>query len=259
MPSSTDETRAAAGPDEIYVGYLPVPPGQKRFLKVVVPLVLGALGFMALALAWTQPDPGGAVWDDGRLRTFEGTLRATPYPMLEAEDRGDGKPGTLLIVEVGKFSGGQRAAPFDGQRVTISGWLLHRDERFMIELEPGEGAISPAGGAPAPAPEARRLGRMTLRGEIVDSKCYLGAMKPGTGKTHKECAILCVTGGIPPSLVTRDESGAMTFYLLEGADGGALDEAAYPFIADPVEVTGEVEERAGLLRLRVSTSDIRRL
>jgi hypothetical protein len=47
-------------------------------------------------------------------------------------------------------------------------------------------------------------GRVTLRGEIIDPKCYIGAMKPGGGKTHKACAQLCLSGGIPPMLVTRN-------------------------------------------------------
>jgi hypothetical protein len=29
---------------------------------------------------------------------------------------------------------------------------------------------------------------MTLTGEIVDSKCYLGVMNPGQGKVHRDCA-----------------------------------------------------------------------
>lgn len=44
---------------------------------------------------------------------------------------------------------------------------------------------------------------VTLDGELVDSKCYLGTMKPGDGKTHKSCAILCLRGGIPPLFVSK--------------------------------------------------------
>src|SRR5690349_19376703 len=61
---------------------------------------------------------------------------------------------------------------------------------------------------------------VSLRGEIVDSKCFLGAMRPGNGKTHKACAMLCIAGGVPPMFVTRDSAGREEYYLLAGPDGG---------------------------------------
>ena len=33
------------------------------------------------------------------------------------------------------------------------------------------------------------LGEATYRGEILDSKCWFGAMQPGQGKPHKSCAV----------------------------------------------------------------------
>ncbi|MFM9996870.1 MAG: hypothetical protein ACKVU4_13845 [Phycisphaerales bacterium] len=252
--------------DEFYVGYLPVPARQRRFLWLIVPAILWALLAAAALIARSQPDPGNAVWDDATARTFTGVLIARPYPVVLAEDAGDGAPGALLLVELGKFGPGPRAAPFDGQRVRVSGWLLHRDDRRMLELEPGDGALRALNGAeptsPSAPPVPRWLGRVTLRGEIVDSKCYLGAMKPGHGRTHKECATLCIRGGIPPMLVTRNGRGRVTCYLLMDPSGGALDAAAWPMIADPVEVSGDLEQwggGGGLYRLRVRAADIRRL
>lgn len=57
------------------------------------------------------------------------------------------------------------------------------------------------------------LGEFTLQGEIVDSKCYLGVMRPGNTKTHRACAVRCIAGGVPPVLLVRDAQGdAMYFY-----------------------------------------------
>ena len=42
------------------------------------------------------------------------------------------------------------------------------------------------------------LDTFTLIGEIVDSKRYLGVMNPGNGKVHRDCAVRCLSGGIPP-------------------------------------------------------------
>jgi hypothetical protein len=84
-------------------------------------------------------------------------------------------------------------------------------------------------------------------------------MKPGNGKTHKECATLCISGGIPPMLVTRDQSGAPTFYLLLDEFGGPLSPDAYPMIADAIQITGELERRGDTLLLKVRTNNIHRM
>jgi hypothetical protein len=47
--------------------------------------------------------------------------------------------------------------------------------------------------------------------------------------------------------------------VLTNADGGPLDPAAFDRIAEPVEMTGELEELAGVRRLRVRADAIRRL
>lgn len=248
--------------DEFYVGYLPAPPGLAFYIRMLMPTVLWLGVGAAAVLSTSQTDPGDGIWETGQVRTYRGIIQAAPYPMLRlAADSGETR--TLLLVEVGKFGGGKRAAPFDGQAVEISGWLIERDGRRMIELEPGERAIFPLSGLPGRpaissfAPKA--LGRATLRGEIVDSKCFLGVMKPGEGKTHKECATLCIAGGIPPMLVTRDAAGTPSYYLLTGPDGKALDERLLPFVADPVKITGTIEQDGDLRLFRINPADIRRL
>jgi hypothetical protein len=108
-----------------------------------------------------------------------------------------------------------------------------------------------------PAPEV--LGEyVTLRGEIIDPKCFLGAMRPGGGKTHKACAMLCISGGVPPMLVTRDAARNETFYLLVTEDGGAANERVLEFVGDPVEVSGRLERQGDLLLLRVASDGVRR-
>ncbi len=245
---------------EMYVGYLPVPAGVRRFLWMVVPVVLWIVAIAAVVMARTQPTPGAGEWESTEERLVTGKLSARPYPMLYVADRGDGRAGYVLLVEVGKHGGGKRAAGFDGKHISVSGWLLHRDGRFMLEMAPGEGAMREVGGVSVGREvERTSLGRVTLRGEIVDSKCYLGAMKPGHGKTHKECATLCISGGIPPMLVVRGVGGVVAYYLLTSEDGGPLAREAWPMIADPVEVSGELEDVGGTMRLRVAARDIQRL
>jgi hypothetical protein len=97
-----------------------------------------------------------------------------------------------------------------------------------------------------------------LRGEIIDSKCYLGAMKPGGGKIHKACAALCLSGGVPPMFVTRDADNRETYYLLTAPDGGPLASDTFDYVGDAVELTGHLELHGDLHVLKVAAADIRR-
>ena len=242
-------------PDEIYVGYLPVPRGILLFARIAVVVLLCAAAALAGLWSRAQSDPGSAVWDDGTIRAYHGTVVAAPYAMMVPDDAML-SPIPLLIVEMGKRGGGQRALPFVGQHVRINGWHLQRDGREMIELAPDDDAVVADDGPRASVFEAS-LGQITLRGEIVDSKCYLGAMKPGDGKTHKACATLCVTGGIPPMLVTSEAT--TRYVIITDEFGKPMPEPWRSYIADPVQVTGELVNVGGLLQLRVREGGIERL
>ncbi|MFO0837952.1 MAG: hypothetical protein U1D55_05450 [Phycisphaerae bacterium] len=275
--STYDAINGTSGPpDEFYVGYLPIPSGLKAFVRIIVAaMVLFAVG-VAMLLSRSQNNPGDAVWDDATSREFVGLVEMRPYPLIHvANDAGSVE--TLLLVEVGKFGGGQRAAAFDGRAASVRGWLLERDGRRMIEMEPGvaireaderdrtrdERAGRPRSDRSHPELTAEQPSQtqhqVTLRGEIVDSKCYLGAMKPGDGKTHKACATLCIAGGIPPMFVTIDERGRRSYYLLTDPAGGPLDQRVLPFVADPVEISGVVEQRGDLRLLQIEPGALRRL
>lgn len=247
-----------AEPDELYVGYLPVPPRQRSFLRWLVPAALWLLCAISFLWARSQNSPGTAVWDQGQPMKLHGVLVAAPYPILFMQDS-NGESQAILLVESGKH-GSQRVTAFSGRAATVSGWPLRRDGRRMLELEPSDTAIVADADTPSRAlpPAIKSVGPVTLRGEIVDAKCFLGAMKPGEGKTHKECATLCIRGGIPPMFVTRDAKGAATYYLLQDVGGGPIDPAIFPFIADPVEINADLSTWGGLNVLEVRPESVRR-
>jgi len=261
MPDHSPTRRRDPTPAPFYVAYLPVPLPIRRFLRLAVPATLWALVVVAVVMARSHPDPGNARWDTVTARTFTGVLDAHPYPVLHADVLPDGAPGPILLVELGKRGSSQRAAPFHAARVRATGWLLRRDNRLMLELSPEHNALALLHSAPGQAsiPSPTRLGTVTLRGEIVDAKCFLGAMKPGHGKTHKECATLCIRSGLPPMLVTRDASGSPTCYLLLDPSGGPMPDTLHALIADPVELTGQLELIGGLPRIRVDPAGVQRI
>lgn len=249
---------ADRGRNDFYVNYLPMPKRLRSFVITAAPLAVAIVAGVAVTRGLMQADPGDAAWDDGTPKTFTGTIHALPYPLIVVDSTSarSGATESHLLVELGK-RGAERAAAFDGQRVTLSGWTLERDGRRIIELEPGD-VIVPSDDVPSPSSTGVISARITLRGEILDSKCYLGAMKPGEGKTHKACAALCIRGGIPPMLVVK-QGPRPRYVLLTDATGGQIDEADMRFVADPVEITGELVLQNGLEVLRVAPGGIRRL
>lgn len=257
----------APAENDLYVNYLPTPRRDRRFLRFYIPGMLWLIAIVAIIWARAQPTTINGVWEDGRVQSFTGLVLAHPYPMLITSD--NGAPRTLLLVEVGKRGAQSRIDAHDGALAQLSGWVLHREGRTILELEPGDAYLKPADPTAA-APAALSIAsvtpgsqRLTIRGEIVDSKCFLGAMKPGQGKAHKACATLCVTGGIPPVLIAYDKPASANapprIYLLMGEHGGPLDPALRAFIADPVEITGTLSTVGDLNVLSVAAKDVRRL
>lgn len=270
-PASSPPGAPTKDRDEFFIGWLPVPRPYVWFLRpLVAALVLTTAG-MAIVLALLQRHPGTGRWDVDDFRTFDGIVYASPYALVRVpgEKRGD-PPRTLLLVEEGKVGARSRVERLvqgraEGVAVRVSGTILHRHGRAMLELAqgdqamrlltPDEAARLPSLGWPVPQVLAEHT---TLRGEVIDSKCYLGAMRPGGGKTHKACATLCVSGGVPPMLVSRDERGHETFYLLATSEAGPANELVRDFVGDAVAASGRLERRGDVLILRLAPGGLRR-
>lgn len=244
--------------DDFYVGYLPTAPAPiGRFVRtwVVVGLLIAA--GVATAVTVAQRPFAASRFEFGVVRSFEGVVRAQPRPVLEVPRAGGGDSvSRYLLVAPFKHGADQLVAPFVGQRVRLEGSLIYRGGRTMIELVPDRIEALGAGG---PKSSARPLGRQTLVGEIVDSKCWLGVMKPGDGKPHRACAVRCISGGVPPLFVTRDRAGETLQLLLVGPAGEAVNRDVLDRVAEPVEITGDVSREGDLLVMRASPSAIRAL
>ena len=250
--------------DDFYVGYLGLPKRHALFLGVALPLALGAIGAGVIGLSAGQPGWGDAVWDTAEPIEVTGVFRAEPYPMVhEVTEQG---VRSHLLVQVGKLGtsahfADESRAYLDGAVVTVTGWRLERDGRRMLELDlfgafSGEGheAIRVVEDAPGVRDSVDLTGAepVTLVGEVVDAKCFLGAMKPGRGRGHKACATLCVEGGIPPMVYSLDAEGRPRYHLVVDETGGPLSgerlDRVLPLIAEPVRVSG-VESRVGSWRV----------
>jgi hypothetical protein len=242
--------------NDFYVGYLPkAPENSRRFLRRVV-VCLGLLALAAaLVLVLGQAPFAASSFEFGNDREFEGVVAATPYPeLLVARPGAVGQESAFsryLLVAPGKHGADDLVAGFDGQRVRLQGQLIYRDGATMVEVSPG--SIVAAGGATVPQAE-KDLGAVTVTGEIVDSKCYLGVMNPGSGKVHRDCASRCISGGIPPLFISNDGDQ----YLLARTDGRGLGrDALREFIAEPITVGGELIERGESRLLKIDLQTLR--
>lgn len=99
-----------------------------------------------------------------------------------------------------------------------------------------------------------------LAGEILDAKCWFGAMRPGYGKTHKSCAALCARGGLPLAFCQVGDcaNGAQALLFLN-EHGQAFDRTILPLVADPVLVEGRLIAAGDVLQVRAPLRAIRRL
>ena len=196
-----------------------------------------------------------ARFEFGTTREYTGVLVGDPVPLLVAGDR------TYFLVNPLKFGFDPQArASLTDRRVQLRATLIERGEQAMLEVV--EGTVEELGiptAADAMAPLGETLGPTRLRGEIVDSKCYLGVMNPGHLKPHRACAINCLRGGIPPVLISRDPSGAIRQTVLVAADDVALRDWILPWVAEPVELNGILRRIGQLEILEIDREGIRRL
>ena len=246
--------------DEFYVGYLPqAPPQSARLVRRVVIGLFGLFALTAGGLAYLQMPFEDGVFEFGQVRSYEGRLSLAPLPLLWLAEPA---PRALLLVGQGKNGAAAALAGHEEKRIRVSGSLIARQGLEMLEVLPDSATELPAAAetaAGAAPPPIEQLGRHRLQGEIVDSKCHLGVMKPAAGKPHKACAILCLRGGAPPLFVVRDNGRVVLQLLLVGAAGEALGPEILDRVAEPVEITGELEREGGLLRLRAAAAAIKRL
>jgi hypothetical protein len=219
-----------------YVGYLPLPRRLRGFLVALVAVLLLADVAVALAAFRDQPAHAGGAWGEAGEVAFQGRFQARPYPLLRRADR------TVLLVGEDKHGAPAGLDALDGALVEARGYPILRGDLTVLQLDqvptrqPGEPPVLP------PLAEARTT---RLAGELVDSKCYAGAMNPGEGKTHKGCGALCVFGGIPPLMVVRGAGPNPLWYILADDRGGPLGDRVAPFVGDPIELGGRIVEAPG--------------
>lgn len=254
--------------DPFYIGWedKPAPSTQRRiwWFGGIWLIVIAAL---AGGLASSQQTilPRG-VFEWGEVKTFNGIFRSRPYPHLEmARPHSSNSPEVEKVSHyplVKPFKYGltsQECEPWEGQSVTLRATLIYQPEQTMLEIVPG--SIQRTGIAASVESTALETSKhsgqsVTLVGEIVDSKCYLGVMNPGRFLPHRACAIRCISGGIPPAFLVSSGPTSSECYLLVSSQGEPLSEKVLPWVARPVRLSGTLETNGDLKTFRADLSSI---
>lgn len=251
LGSSPDGHRDDTPGDPFYSGYEPSAAlaVARPVSRLVVTMLLLCFGVM-VTLAVAQPRFAPAVFlaaGTGNDGPVTGTVVDRPYPVLVVSGEVSGVR-QYLLAGPGKHRADM--ASWDGRAVRVLGNLLRRGNAAMLEVAeiteaPGEAAV-------APIPQTD-LGVFTVTGEIVDSKCWLGTMNPGQGKTHLACAVRCLSGGLTPLLAVQDSSGRERHLVLSEANGGPMARQRLAQVGRRVTMTGRMIREGDLLFFRVAT------
>ena len=241
--------------DEFYQGFSPtIPPKIRGFLWVLVPLIAVIVVVLSLILPKIHNQYSTGCYTD--FREYEGLLMAKPVPHLMIPRPGttnvDNAYSRYVLAGTRKTSVSPKVLEFAGEWVKIRALPVFRDGMTLLAVSSRKEPeiIEPPTNQSLTVPEGKTLGQFTLLGEIVDTKCNLGVMKPGQLKVHRDCAIRCISGGVPPSLRVVDASGNIEYFLLVDSDSQAVNSSILDIVADPVAVTGEVVQYGDLFVLK---------
>ncbi len=243
-----------------FVGYLGMPRALGIFLLLVSLVVIAiAVGAGAALIAAERELGDGRIrWDLGR-QEFTGRLEAHPFPVVHAgvsENYPDGRP--LMLIGSGKFGVDDWADPLDGQMVNAAGILVtHNGYEMLIIGQQDNLSAAEGTGEPIAEPEVEDLGGITLRGEITDGKCEMGAMRPGNGKAHKGCANLCLIGKAPSLFLLQGNDEDIALLMTTGPDGSEMNEAWLDWTGLYVEATGKLSRKGGLVYFAIEPDSLK--
>ena len=241
--------------DDFFIGWQESPP--KVYIKsaklfFVFTLALSAVIVCIYIVA--QKGYKNSRYKIGEITSIQGTFYAHPKPNLVTQEE-----KVIFLTGKGKFGAEQTIANWelensnklDGKQVTLQGTTASYNGVTFLELALQEASIALIDGNTTRKRDiSNKSIPLELSGELVDPKCYFGAMKPGFGKIHKSCAIRCLSGGIPPVLVS--EKGDYYMVLLQ--ENTSIEDIA-KYIGKNADFSGMVKIIDGISYLTLDNAD----
>ncbi len=240
--------------------------------KIVAMLLSGFFILTAIVLTNQQKRISTFQINYEQVKEMQGWLTNMPVPMLTIIEGKDvnGNPlykSILLVDAFKKGAGGAVQKVLAGEQkkyVTLAGYLSNnyiscgggdKDSSYdclslctqcitgttqfpLMEIENGIYSFK-ASAAPFDLPGAAISKKIdtVITGEIIDPKCYFGAMNPGHGTPHLSCAVRCISGGIMP-MVKYSISGKENYAILLGENGEPINNKVLDVIGRSLQITG---------------------
>ncbi|HLK27639.1 MAG TPA: hypothetical protein VKT28_03605 [Puia sp.] len=242
--------------NEFYIGWMAnAPKSFARFVKKYVLLLSIIMIVLAALLALSQKKFSTGNFEFGQLTEVKGIYFSSPVPCIKVINGKDiwGNLSYMTIPLIGYGKHGadgiiagiekEKNISLNEKEIVLKGTLLYNDGKTLLQIDRNDNPfikISSSAITSDLLPQKKDLGVQTVRGEIVDPKCFFGVMKPGEGKPHKDCAIRCILGGMPPVMVVRNEKDEANYYLIVGVNGEKMNEAVKDFVAEPVSVEAKL-------------------
>lgn len=261
--------------NEFYIGWMGNAPKSfvvviKRYVLLLMPIVI----ILAVVIALLQKKFASGNFEFGTLTDVKGVYFKSPVPNLKVVNGKDilGNLSyiTIPLIGYGKFGADgimndiekEKHVSLDSKMITLKGTLLYNDGKILMQVDGGDNPINNIKEAATDTNKLvqhKDLGSITVKGEIVDPKCFFGVMKPGEGKPHKDCAIRCILGGIPPVLHVMDKNGTDNYYLIVGASGEKMNKAVQDYVAAPVEIHAKAVQYNDWIVLYVGDKNIKEI
>ncbi|MEP7109341.1 MAG: hypothetical protein ABI760_15210 [Ferruginibacter sp.] len=253
--------------DAFYIGWMPKAPFSiadhvKKLLFILFPLAL----VIGLLIASFQKKFSTANFEFGKLTEVKGIYFNKPVPVIKVicgkDSWGNASFLTIPLVGYGKYGAETALMEIERQKnislnqmeLTLRGTLLYSDGKTLLQVNKDDNPLVSIGqkADASLTPRQKDMGVQIIKGEIVDPKCFFGVMKPGEGKVHRDCAIRCILGGIPPVLKVMNTKGEKNYYLIAGPAGEKMNKAVQDFVAEPVAITAKIIQQDDWIILYVN-------
>ncbi len=257
--------------DPFYIGWNKVVP--LIFRKSVLYFVTVAMLLSSMLIwlfAFHQEHLANSSFNFEQVKHLNGAISTVPFAHITvvAGRKSDGGPllKVFPLVNADKFGASstiknwlQANGASKSAFATVDVLMLHRDDVFALQLNHDQASIQKSTERFDMGIEnTQALGDTMLSGEIIDPKCYLGAMNPGEGKPHRSCAIRCISGGIMPML-TWMNGNKREYAVLTGSYGRPINKEVLFAVAEPVRIRGKLFTLENWKWFEIEPSAIERL
>ncbi len=249
--------------DEFYIGYSTEHPVKTmRFLKFFITILGIVVLGVAIIFALGQKPFKNSTFELGSLTEVEGVLHLTPYPFLRTT-LADGASKDILLLGFGKFGATKGLQKIfenknpQGMAIRLNGTLIYYEGKTLLQLESDVSGTYTLLGKTNTVSTIKEMGNVSLKGEVIDPKCYFGVMKPAFGKIHRSCAIRCISGGIPPVYVTMNAQNEASYYLITDEKGEPIHDAIIDYVGKPSEIQGKLVDLGDWMQIRLNPNTIK--